>query len=86
MIRLLFYGFAIYVFLRLIKRLVFSRGTSPGPGSDVRDGNTDLYKDPQCGTYFLKNRGTRAVLDGREVYFCSPECRDEYLRRRGQRS
>jgi len=44
----------------------------------------ELIRDPQCGTYFLTQRGVEARIGGRSVYFCSKECRDKYLVSHGE--
>lgn len=81
MIRLLFYGILIYFAYRLLKPWIASLG---GSSTDAPHGRSsseeaDLIRDPQCGTYFLKQRGVEARIGGRIVYFCSDECREKYL-------
>jgi len=40
---------------------------------------TELVQDPQCGTYFARQQGVEARIDGQTVYFCSEACRGKYL-------
>ena len=54
-------------------------------GGVPRSENTELIRDPQCGTYFLRQQGVQARIDGQQLYFCSERCRDEYLREHGMR-
>lgn len=54
-------------------------------GGDDTDGggssdNTELIRDPQCGTYFLKQQGIEARVNGQHLFFCSKQCRDTYVR------
>lgn len=81
MIRLLFYGILIYLAYRLLKPWLASL---TGSGADHPQGRSsseeaDLIRDPQCGTYFLKQRGVEARIGGESVYFCSDDCRQKYL-------
>ncbi len=81
MIRLLVYGFLIYVAYRILKPKL--AGTGKADGGNDRE--AELIKDPQCGTYFLKRHGVRARIKGKDVYFCSRQCRDSYLAAQGRR-
>jgi hypothetical protein len=86
MIRLLIYGFVAYFAYQLFKMLArkfFPSNFSDEQGSEGRTGdqNTELIQDPQCGTYFLKQRGVIATVQGRRLHFCSEKCRDHYLAR-----
>lgn len=47
-----------------------------GPPSD-----TEMIQDPQCGAYFLKQKGVRGVVNGKVMHFCSEQCYDKYIRR-----
>jgi hypothetical protein len=79
MIRFLLYGILIYVGYRIVKPWLasFMKSTedSPHPSSD----ETELIRDPQCGSYFLRQRGVEARIGGTKINFCSKECRDKYL-------
>ncbi len=83
MIRLLLYGFIIYVVYRLLRSWA---GSLTAPNEDIdrvpRSDNTELIQDPQCGTYFLKQQGVVARVDGQKLFFCSEQCRDAYMRER----
>lgn len=86
MIRLIFYGILIYFAYRILKPWVTSLLRSDR--QDVRDRvasqETELVRDPQCGTYFLPQSGVEARIGGRRVYFCCKECRDRYLVTHGE--
>jgi hypothetical protein len=81
MIRLIFYGIVIYVGYRILKPWVVSliQSAKEDPHVQPSSQEAELIRDPQCGSYFLTQRGVEAKIDGRSVYFCSTECRDKYL-------
>ncbi|MDY0042913.1 MAG: hypothetical protein RBS57_21590 [Desulforhabdus sp.] len=80
MIRLLFYILIAYLAYRLFKMFA---GNLLRPRDETTSGNgtedTELIRDPHCGTYFLKRSGVKASVGGKQVYFCSTSCRDAYL-------
>jgi hypothetical protein len=83
MIRFAFYVFLFYVIYRLGKawmRSLQRRDISPEDGSSTEE--AELIQDPQCGTYFLKQRGILARSGDETLYFCSKDCRDKYLSKR----
>jgi YHS domain-containing protein len=53
------------------------RDQARGPASD-----TELIRDPQCGAYFLKQKGVKGVVEGQVIHFCSEQCYDNYLKSR----
>jgi len=81
MIRLILYGVLIYVGYRILKPWVASliESTKEDRHGQPVSQEAELIRDPQCGTYFLTQRGVEARIGGRSVYFCSKECRDKYL-------
>jgi hypothetical protein len=81
MIRLLFYGILIYLAYRLLKPWIVSiiGPSTVDPHGSSSPEEAELIRDPQCGTYFLRQRGVEARVGGRSVYYCSGECRDKYL-------
>jgi YHS domain-containing protein len=79
MIRLIVYGILIYLGYRILKPWIASFSKSGDEDSTDLSGDTELIRDPHCGTYFLRQRGVEARIGGRKVYFCSEECRDKYL-------
>jgi hypothetical protein len=83
MIKFAFYVFLGYVIFRLGKswmRSLQQRDTSPEDGSGSEE--AELIQDPQCGSYFLKQRGIPARIGAETLYFCSKDCRDKYLGKR----
>ena len=86
MIRLIFYGIVIYLGYRILKPWVTSliQSTADNPHDQPPSEDAELIRDPQCGTYFLTQRGVEARIGGRSVYFCSKECRDKYLVSHGE--
>lgn len=78
--RFLIFALIIYLAYRVLKSRLgsFQQGGEDQDETSLQ--NTELIQDPQCGTYFLRQRGIGARIKGREVYFCSENCRDDYLK------
>ncbi len=57
-----------------------SKRQERGPASDA-----ELIRDPQCGAYFLKQKGVKGVVDGQVIHFCSEQCYDKYLKSRNRK-
>jgi YHS domain-containing protein len=53
-----------------------ARNDTPAPSE------TELIRDPECGAYFMKQKGVKGVVEGKVVYFCSEQCYVTYLERR----
>jgi YHS domain-containing protein len=79
MIRLILYGILIYIGYRILKPWVASFMKSSEDDLVTSSEDTELIRDPHCGTYFLRQRGVEARIGGKKIYFCSEECRDKYL-------
>jgi YHS domain-containing protein len=79
MIRFILYGILIYVGYRILKPWVVSFMKSSEDNAVASSEDTELIRDPHCGTYFLRQRGVEARIGGKKIYFCSEECRDKYL-------
>jgi YHS domain-containing protein len=75
-LRLLLYLALAYAILSIVKGIASSFRS--GPARPPRSGPPDaLVKDDVCGTYLPRRDALRAVIDGRERFFCSAECRDK---------
>jgi YHS domain-containing protein len=85
MIRFILYSLFAYFVYRIARSWLRSLS---GAGSHETDETSpreaELIQDPQCGTYFLKQRGMTAQVGGQTVYFCSKTCRDAYLKVKGK--
>jgi hypothetical protein len=82
MIRFAVYVFLVYVIYRMGKswlRSLQQHEATPEDGSDTQE--AELIQDPECGTYFLRQRGISARIGNQTLYFCSKACRDKYLGR-----
>ena len=81
MIRIFFYSLFAYLVYR-IARSWFRSLSGPGQQDTGEESpqEAELIQDPQCGTYFLKQRGVTAQVGGQTLYFCSKTCRDMYLK------
>ncbi|MBF0120316.1 MAG: YHS domain-containing protein [Desulfobacterales bacterium] len=42
-----------------------------------------MIKDPYCEVYFPQRTGIKAIINGKEFFFCSKECRDKFLANKG---
>ena len=87
MVRLLVFALLVWGLYLLIKKLTkaFFNSYIPGQHTHDSDSEAEMIRDPQCGAYFMKQKGVKAVIEGRGVYFCSKECRDRYLETRRTR-
>ena len=70
-----------YFLVKKIGKSLFApsgpHGQSPGAVSDA-----ELIQDPQCGAYFMKQKGIKGIVEGKVMHFCSEQCYDAYLKRR----
>ncbi len=84
MARLLIFAILIWVAYHIIKMVARDFLASLNQRQDPDDSNveTEMIRDPQCGAYFMKQKGVKAVIDGRMVYFCSRQCHDSYVKSR----
>ncbi len=80
-----FFLFAIlawiaYFLVKKIGRELFSqsRPMDNTPGAS----ETELIRDPECGAYFMKQKGVKGVVEGKVIYFCSEQCYDMHLQKR----
>ena len=80
-----FFLFAIlawiaYFLVKKIGRELFSqsRPMENAPGAC----ETELIRDPECGAYFMKQKGIKGIVEGKVIHFCSEQCYDKYLKRR----
>ena len=68
-----------YFLLKKIGKALLARSSPPdktlGPASE-----TELIRDPECGAYFLRQRGVKGVVGGQVIHFCSERCYDKYLK------
>ncbi len=70
--------FAYFLVKKILKELFGSsvhKDQTPGVPTDA-----DLIKDPECGAYFMKQKGIKGVVNGKVMHFCSEQCYDKYLK------
>lgn len=48
-------------------------------GSDAKQVDDVMVKDPYCQVYFPQRSGVRATVENETLFFCSTACRDNYL-------
>ena len=87
MARFFVYALLLWLAYFLVKK--FTRSLfGPSVADDRKPGavpsDADLIQDPQCGKYFLKQRGVKGVVEGKVLHFCSEECYDKYVKRSGR--
>ena len=81
MIRIFLYSLFAYLVYRIARSWLRSlSGPGPQDSDETSQQEAELIQDPQCGTYFLKQRGVTAQVGGQTLYFCSKTCRDAYLK------
>jgi len=83
MIRLLIFAALIYFCYRLLKGplgSILKDKFKPSDDEESLLADADLIKDPQCGAYFMKQKGIEARIAGKTIHFCSPACRDKFLK------
>jgi YHS domain-containing protein len=82
LIRLVIFGFLIYLIYRLAKWMIMSPGIKgqnmEGHQVPATQGE-DLVEDPYCHIYVPVSQAHKAAVDGRDLYFCSEKCLEKYL-------
>jgi hypothetical protein len=82
--RFFIYAILAWIAYFLVKKAgkAFFAPSSPDDRPSGEVSNTELIRDPQCGAYFMKQKGVKGVVDGKVMNFCSEQCYDKYLKRR----
>ena len=76
--RLLILGLLGYVCYRVLKSRV-AAGSMRERSAPTPDRIDDvMVQDPYCKIYLPRRQAVRAVINGRDCYFCSTRCRDAY--------
>lgn len=77
--RLILFGIVGYFGYRFLKNTFSSSdATLPRGAKDMLKGS-DMVKDPQCGTYIVKERGIVKRIGDENILFCSEECAQKYI-------
>ena len=81
MARFFVYAVLLWIAYFLVKKIgkSFFASESPQdrtPGAPAPD--AELIRDPECGSYFMKSKGIKGVVEGKVMHFCSEECYDKY--------
>lgn len=77
MVRFLITIALAYIFYRLFRNL-FKPNIKVSRQQDPQAVISEMVQDPYCKTYIPRNEAYRAVLGGREVFFCSKECAEKF--------
>jgi YHS domain-containing protein len=82
LIRLVIFGFLIYLVYRLAKWIILSPSIK---GRDVSGHQVsaaqgeDLVEDPYCHIFVPMSQAYKASINGQDVYFCSQKCFEKYI-------
>ena len=82
LIRLVIFGFLIYLVYRLAKWIILSPGIK---GQDMPEHQVpagqgeELVEDPHCHIYVPMSQAYKASIDGQDVFFCSQKCFEKYI-------
>lgn len=86
LVRVLFALLVVRLLLRAVAGwLRAPRPVAPKP-SRPRELAADLVRDNFCNTFLPRNGAIKALVAGREEYFCSNACRDRALAAMAQAS
>ncbi|MGO9373302.1 MAG: hypothetical protein ACLQBD_14500 [Syntrophobacteraceae bacterium] len=69
-----------YFLVKKIGKELFS--TSSARNDKPAASETELIRDPECGAYFMKQKGVKGVVEGKVIYFCSEQCYVMHLEKR----
>jgi len=82
MLRIFLYAILVWIAYFLVKKVgktFFSQSHPQDRAGAVSD--AELVQDPQCGAYFMRQKGIKGIVDGKVMHFCSEQCYDKYIRR-----
>jgi YHS domain-containing protein len=83
MARIFLFAILAWIAYFLVKKIGKALFASPGPRNDTPGvPETELIQDPECGAYFMKQKGVKGVVKGQVIHFCSEQCYDKYLEKR----
>jgi len=67
-----------YFLVKKVGRSFFSSETPQRGAPGAPTPEAELIRDPECGTYFMKSKGIKGVVEGKVMHFCTEECYDKY--------
>jgi YHS domain-containing protein len=77
------YAILLWIAYFLVKNVAKGFFTSSEPQDNTPSAppvDAEMVRDPECGTYFMPQKGVKGVVAGKVLHFCSEECYDKYLR------
>ncbi len=88
MTRILVFAFLLYIGYLIVKRLgrYFFGLNQTRQSEDSGIIDADLIQDPECGAFFLKQRGVSSNIGGQTIYFCSEACQKKFIEQHGGNS
>lgn len=85
MLRIFVWAILLWAAYFLVKKIAKSF-MAPSDPREARHapppGEAELIRDPQCGAYFMRQKGVKGVVDGKVLHFCSEDCYEKYLKQR----
>jgi YHS domain-containing protein len=81
--RLLIFLGLLILLSYLVKGLLSPSKSKRMERGGTREVESEMVKDPSCGTYIPKDSAVRAHIDSREYFFCSKQCMTEFKRKTG---
>jgi hypothetical protein len=80
--RLFVYAVIVWIAYFLVKKIgkaLIAPASPPRDQARRPASDAELIRDPQCGAYFLKQKGVKGVVGGQVIHFCSEQCYNKYL-------
>ena len=78
MVRIVLFGVLVYLFIRLLNRLFFAKGShtrrAQGTFSYNQGSVREMVQDPVCKVYVPKKDALTLIRNGTTYYFCCAEC------------
>jgi YHS domain-containing protein len=84
--RIFLYAILVWIAYFLVKKVAktFFSASVPQDRHSGAVSDAELIQDPQCGAYFMKQKGIKGIVDGKVIHFCSEQCYGRYLKRHRQ--
>ena len=77
--RIILYLIFAYVIYRLLKGVFLSGHTGQKIEKRENGGLIDeMVQDPVCGTFVLRRKSIKKMIDGKALFFCSNECASQF--------
>ncbi len=84
MARFFVYAVLLWIAYFLVKKIgkhILSTSKQKDDKIVTPPAETELIRDPECGAYFLRQKGVKGVVNRQVLHFCSEACYENYLKR-----